>query len=75
MEDGASGMYRVDPSLDARSPRQVTHLPPAWDILLPLAESSDRRDQRLIGCQPKDTGKVVVSEIAQAPKLGVPVSK
>ena len=31
---------------------------PAWDILLPLAETPDRRDQRLLLSLPKDTGKV-----------------
>ena len=37
------------------SPRQVTHLPPVWDLLLPLAKTPDRRDQRLIVSHPKDT--------------------
>ena len=27
-----------------RSPYQVTHLPPAWDFLLPLAQTPGRRD-------------------------------
>ena len=28
-----------------------------WDLLLPLAETPDRRDQRLLVSHPKDTGK------------------
>ena len=40
------------------SPRHVTHLPPVWDILLPLAYTPDRRDQRLLVSLPKGTGKV-----------------
>ena len=36
------------------SPRQVTHLPPVWNILLPLAQTPDRRDQRLLLYHPKD---------------------
>ena len=40
------------------SPRQVTHVPPVWDILLPLAYTPDRRDQRILVYLPKDTGKV-----------------
>ena len=35
------------------SPRQITHIPPVWDILLP-----GRRYQRLLVSLPKDTGKV-----------------
>ena len=27
--------------------RQATHLPAVWDILLPLADTPDRRDQQL----------------------------
>ena len=40
------------------SPRQVIHLPPVWDILLPLAYTPGRRDQRLLVSLPKDTDKV-----------------
>ena len=40
------------------SRRQVTHLPPVWDLLLPLAQTPDRRDQRLLVSHPKDTGNV-----------------
>ena len=37
------------------SPRQVTHLPPVWDLLLPLAYMPDRREQWLLVSHPKDT--------------------
>ena len=41
------------------------HLYPlVWDILLPLAQTPDRRDHRLLVSIPKDTGKCVVNEIA-----------
>ena len=40
--------------------RQVRHLPPVWDLLLPwhrhqIEGVSDRRDQRLLVSHPKDT--------------------
>ena len=40
------------------SPRQVTHLPPVWGLLLPLTKTPARRDQRIIVSLPKDTCKV-----------------
>ena len=40
------------------SPRQVTHLPHERDILLPLAYSPHRRDQRLLMYHPKDTAPI-----------------
>ena len=43
------------PCLDIGRPRQVTHSPPVSDILLLLARTPDRRNQRL---QPRDTGNV-----------------
>ena len=43
------------------SPLQVTHLPP---VLLPLAQTPDRRDHRLLVTLLKDTGKCGVNEIA-----------
>jgi len=48
------------------SPLQVTHLPPVWDLLLPLAYArrEDRRDHQLLVSLPKDTGKCGVNEIA-----------
>ena len=48
----------IDQVEHGRSPQQVTHLPPVWDILLPLAYTPDRRDQRRLVSLPKDTGKV-----------------
>ena len=40
------------------SPRQVTHVPPVWDILLPLAYTPDRRNQRLSVYHPKYTAGI-----------------
>ena len=45
--------------VDRWSPQQVTHLPPAWDLLLPLAQTPDRRDQQLLLSLLKDTDKVL----------------
>ena len=46
------------------SPLQVRHLPPVWDLLLPLAQTPDRRDHRLLVSLPKDMGTCRVNEIA-----------
>ena len=46
------------------SESQVTHLPPVWDLLLPLAQTPDRQDHRLLVSLVKDTGKCGVNEIA-----------
>ena len=35
------------------SPLQVTHLAPVWDLLLPLAQTPDRRDHRLFSVSSK----------------------
>ena len=40
---------------ERRSPQQVTHLPPVWDIFLPLAKTPD---SRTLVSLPKDTGKL-----------------
>ena len=48
--------------------RQVTHLPPVWDILLILAYTPDRRDQRRLVSHPKDTGNVGVNEFVKVSK-------
>ena len=53
----SSLVFQSCPSLELVSPLQVTHLPPVWDLLLPLA-SPDRRDHRLLVSLPKDTGNV-----------------
>ena len=45
------------------SPRQVTHLPPVYDILLPLAYTPDRRDQRLLVSHPKYTYIYTISNV------------
>ena len=65
-------------------PRQVTHLPPVCDLLLPLVLSPDRRDQRLIVYHPKETalwGKLTCPsfEVALHPlnnhaPQGIPIS-
>jgi len=39
-------VFRVVLYLELASPLQVTHLPPVWDLLLPQAETPDRRDHR-----------------------------
>ena len=41
-----------------------------WDLLLPLASTPDRRNQRLLLSHPKDTGKRV-NGIAKVPKRKV----
>ena len=40
------------------SPLQITHLPPVWDLLLPLAYTPDRRDHWLLVSLPKDVGEI-----------------
>ena len=37
------------------SPQQVTHLPPVCGLLLPLTETPDRKDQRLLVSLQKNT--------------------
>ena len=38
--------------------KQVTYLSPLWDLLLPMPQTPDRRDDWLIGPRPKEAGKV-----------------
>ena len=47
--------------LELVSPVQITHLPPLWDLLLPLAYTPDRRDHRLLVSLPKVTGNCGVN--------------
>ena len=59
------------------SPRQVTHLPPVWDLLLPLASTPDRRDQWLIVSHLIDqakSGKRTRQVSSGAPTTELPVS-
>ena len=48
--------------------RQVTHLPPVWDILLPLAQVPDRRDRRLFSVSSDRHWQSGVKEIAKVYK-------
>ena len=41
-----------------------THLPPVWDVLLPLAQTPDGSDQRPVVFHPKDR-QCGVNELAQ----------
>ena len=52
-----SNLFFTCPSLELVSP-QVKHLPPVWDLLLPLAQTPDRRDHGTLVSLPKDTGNV-----------------
>ena len=57
-------------SLELVSPLQVTHLPPVWDLLVPLAYTPDRRDHWRLVSLPKDTAKCGANEIAFENALG-----
>ena len=43
----------------------VFPLIPAWDILLPLAQTPERWNQRLIASLPQDTGKLAATKLAR----------
>ena len=62
-------VYRSCPCLEVISPLQVTHLPPMWDILLPLTKTPDRRDQRVLMYLPKDTGDVRGTKLSKFQNL------
>ena len=43
---------------DGQPTDKAKNLPPVWDLLLPLAQTPDRRDQRFLLSVSTDTGKV-----------------